>query len=105
MFKKDKSPRPDGWTVEFFTFFFDLVGIDLLKIVEESRMKGQIASGLNSTFIALIPKSNNLTTFNDFRPIFVCNLCYKLISKIIENCIRPILSRSLSAQQINFLKG
>jgi hypothetical protein len=32
-FKKEKSPGPDGWTVELFTFFFDLVGEDLLAIV------------------------------------------------------------------------
>jgi hypothetical protein len=74
-------------------------------MVEESRMKGQIAGGLNSTFIALVPKTNKPTTFNDLRPISVCNLCYKLISKIIANRIRPILSRSLSAKQLVFLKG
>jgi len=28
-FKKEKGPGPDGWTVEFFTSFFDLVGEDL----------------------------------------------------------------------------
>jgi exonuclease III len=38
-FKKDKSPGPDGWTTEFFTFFFDLVGEDLLEMVEESRQE------------------------------------------------------------------
>jgi hypothetical protein len=74
-------------------------------MVEESRMKGQIVGGLNSTFIALIPKTNKPTTFNDYRPISVCNLCYKLISKIIANRIKPILSRSLSAEQLGFLKG
>jgi len=105
MFKKDKSPGHDGWTIEFFIFFFDLVGVDLLEMVEESRMKGQIAGGLNSTFIALIQKSNKPTTFNDFRSIYVCNLCYKLISKIIANHIRPFLSRSLSIEQLGFPKG
>jgi hypothetical protein len=84
-FKVDKSPGPDGWTVEFFIHFFDLVGGDLLDMVEESRLKGNISGGLNSTFIALIPKVNKPLTFGDYRPISLCNLCYKIISKIIAN--------------------
>jgi hypothetical protein len=56
--KKEKSPGPDGWTVEFFTFFFDLIGEDLLEMVEESRRLGKIVGGLNATFLTLIPKAN-----------------------------------------------
>jgi hypothetical protein len=57
-FKKEKSPGPDGWTTEFFTFFFDLVGSDLLEMVEDTRTKGKLCGGINSTFLALIPKKN-----------------------------------------------
>ena len=35
-FKRDKIPIPDGWPVEFFLWFFDLVGMDLLNDVEQS---------------------------------------------------------------------
>jgi hypothetical protein len=35
-FQKDKSPDPEGWTIEFFRGFFDLIGKDLLKVIEES---------------------------------------------------------------------
>jgi len=35
-FQKDKSPGPDGWPIEFFLGFFELIGGDLLKVVEES---------------------------------------------------------------------
>jgi hypothetical protein len=37
-FKKERSPGPDGWTSEFFIHFFDLVGEDLLQMVEDSRI-------------------------------------------------------------------
>jgi hypothetical protein len=91
-FSKDKSPGPDGWTVEFFLHFFELVGQDLLDVVEESRIRGEVIKQINSTFIALIPKVNRPSTFNDFLPIALCNLCYKIIAKIIAKRIQPILS-------------
>ena len=33
-FDLSKSPGPDGWTVEFFLHFYDMVGPDLLAMVE-----------------------------------------------------------------------
>jgi hypothetical protein len=53
----------------------------------------------------LIPKENSPWTFGDYKPITLCNLCYKLISKVIGNRIKPIISRALSAEQLGFLKG
>jgi hypothetical protein len=89
-FKKERSPGPDGWTTEFFTFFFDLVGGDLLEMVEDSRRKGHLCGGINSTFLALIPKENKPVSFDDYRPISLCNLIYKVISKVIANQIKPV---------------
>jgi hypothetical protein len=103
--KKEKSLGPDGWSTDFFIHFFDLVGEDLLQMVEESRLLGKIVGGLNSTFLTLIPKVIKPKTFEDFRPISLCNLCYNLISKIIANRIKPFLSKSLSPEQMGFLKG
>jgi hypothetical protein len=105
LFAVDKSSGPDGWTVEFYLKFFEVVSDDLVDLVEDTRSRGRIKSTLNSTFLALIPKENNPQTFGDYRPITLCNLCYKLISKVIANMIKPILSRELSGEQLRFLKG
>jgi hypothetical protein len=104
-FKVDKSLGPDGWTIEFFKHLFDIVGEDLLEMVEESRIKGFILGALNSTFITLIPKVKKPHLFGDYRPISLCNLCYKIISKIIVDQIKLILSISLSEEQMGFLQG
>jgi hypothetical protein len=103
--KKERSPGPDGWTTEFFIFFFDLVGDDILEMVEDSSRKGKLCGGLNSTFLALIPKVNKPVSFDDYRSISLCNLIYKVISKILANRIKLIISKCLSSEQLGFLKG
>jgi hypothetical protein len=104
-FQKDKSPGPDGWTIEFYMGFFYLIGADLLKVIEESRINGRIHSPLNTTFIALIPKVDDPQSFDDFRPISLCNCIYKIIAKIIARRLKPLLSESISKEQFGFLEG
>ena len=95
-FKRDKAPGPDGWLVEFYLNFFDLLGPLLVNMVESSRIMGRVTRSLNSTFLALIPKVDLPASFADFHPISLCNLCYKLISKIAALRLKPFLDSSIS---------
>jgi hypothetical protein len=72
-FQKEKSQGPEDWPIEFYLGFFDLLGKDILTVVEESRKNGRIHEPFNATSIALIPKLDNPTSFDDFRPISLCN--------------------------------
>lgn len=102
-FAKDKSSVLDGWSVELFTDFFDIMGGDLLRMIEESRTECWVLGGLKSTFLILIPKSNKPTSFNEYRPIALCNLAYKIITKIIPNRIKPNLSKMMKREEFDFL--
>jgi hypothetical protein len=104
-FQKDKIPGPDGWTIEFFLGFYDLLGHDLINMVEDIRITGRMPLSLNSTFIALIPKTDNPATLDDFRPISLCNCIYKIVSKIIARRVKRILSDKISSEQFGFLEG
>lgn len=102
-FKKDRSSSLDGWPVEFYLAFLELLGEDLLAVIEESRINGHIHPPMNFTYIALIPKSDSTTLFNELWPISLCNCLYKIISKIIANRIKPFLSNHISQEQFAFL--
>jgi hypothetical protein len=76
------------------------MGPELLEVVEESRLKGKVNGALNATFIALILKSDKPESFAGFRPISLCNLIYKIISKIIASRIKSYLSKGISKEQV-----
>ena len=100
---RSKIPGPDGWTMEIFMEYFDLMGSDLLRVVEDSRIRGVIPGDMTSNFVALNPKKSQTEDLGDFLPISLCNYVYKLIAKIIENRLKPILSRGLSVEKFVFL--
>lgn len=59
----------------------------------------------HSTFLTLIPKNDTPSYFDDFRPISPCNSIYKIIAKVIENHIKPILSKLILKEHFAFLEG
>ena len=59
----------------------------------------------NSTFLALIPKEVNPSSFNRFRPISLCNASYKIIAKLLANRLKPLLGMLISPLQGGFVKG
>lgn len=60
---------------------------------------------VNQTHIPLIPKIDNPSRANQFRPISLTNFNYKLISKILANSLKPLLYKIISLNQYAFLQG
>ena len=102
-FQKGKSPGPDGFILEFFLGFYDLIKEDIRVVVKESRKFDKVLGRINSTFISLILKKQKTETFDDFRPISCCNMMYKVIEKVIAQRIKPIPSKVISEEKFGFL--
>jgi hypothetical protein len=104
-FKKYKIPGTNGWTIDLFLGIYEIIGMDILKVVEESHINGHMHTPLNATFISLIPNTDAPQCLEDFRPISLCKCIYKVVSKIINQRIRVILSASLSPEKFSILKS
>ena len=55
-FQKGKIPGPDGFTIDFYLGFYDLMKNDILEVVRESQESGKVLGSINSTFLSLIQK-------------------------------------------------
>eukprot|EP00253_Pinus_taeda_P031502 PITA_31502 len=103
--KEGKAPGPDGFTTTFFHALWDMIKGEVWQVVEESRAKRWLLPALNSTFITLIPKEENSITPEKFRPIALCNVLYKIISKVIANRLKPLLPMIISPKQSGYVEG
>lgn len=103
--KPDKSPGPDGLPPGFFQHYWDIIGEDVIDFCERFRVSRCLPVGSNSTQIVLIPKVNNPTTMNEFRPIALCNVLYKILAKALANRIKPLLNDLISENQCAFVPG
>ena len=83
--KNDKSPGPDGIPVEVYRCLFDVLGEDLLRVIELSKTSGKIPGVFNTTFLALIPKNDHPLSFEDFRPISYVILYTKLLVTLFRS--------------------
>jgi hypothetical protein len=101
----DKSPGLDGFSINFYRNCWEIIKIDLLRMIKEFQQKSKVRGSVNSKFLALIPKEANLVSLNKFRPISLCNTSYKILSKLMENRIKPLLGKFISPAQSGFVKG
>lgn len=102
---KGKSPGPDGFPPEFFVKAWGIVGKDTSDAILHFFNTGQLPRCVNSSAIALIPKTSNATHMSQFRPISCCNALYKCIGKMIAKRMSTVMPYLISLNQTAFVPG
>ncbi|CAJ2678325.1 unnamed protein product [Trifolium pratense] len=99
-----KSPGPDGINFGFIKDFWTEMRGDIMRFISDFHRNGRLAKGINSTFIALIPKVDSPQRLNDFRPISLVGCLYKILAKVLANRLRLVIGSVISEAQTAFVK-
>ena len=98
-----KAPGLDGFTTLFYRKYQDSVKIEVLQCIWNFFQNNSLPRNQNHSFIALVPKLSGFYTANQFRPICLCNIVYKIISKVLANRLKVHLHNIISPLQSTFV--
>jgi hypothetical protein len=100
-----KAPGPDGIHAVFYQKMWGSVSCTVRKFVQDFFGMGVLPPAVNETLLVVIPKHDKPERMADFRPISLCNVSYKILTKIIVNRLKPLLPKLISPTQCSFVPG
>ncbi|XXG82825.1 hypothetical protein AAC387_Pa10g0712 [Persea americana] len=100
-----KALGPDGFNAHFFKVCWPIIGKDVCVSIMDFFTHGSMLKQLKNTFIVLVPKSENASTPDKYRPIALTNELYKIISRILVKRLKPFIAKLVGPMQFAFVPG
>lgn len=101
----DKSPGPDGMNSAFYQIFWGVIDEDVSAACLDVLSSSIVAAGLNYTLIIPIPKKKTLELMDDLRSISLCNVTPRIITKLLANRMKKVLSKVILEAQSAYIPG
>ena len=104
--KNGTSPGSDGFTVEFYKFFWADLKSFFITMCEHCLRKGSVSKTMKEGIVVLLPKPGKPSELvQSYRPITLLNVHYKIISATIANRLKIVLNDIIAANQTAFLQN
>jgi len=103
--KHNKAPGPDGFPVEFYQVFWSLIKDDLMAMFREFHRGRLPLFNLNFGTISLIPKQKEVKQIQQYRPICMLNVSFKIFTKVLANRLTVVADKVVRKSQTTFMPG
>ncbi|GKV09172.1 hypothetical protein SLEP1_g20714 [Rubroshorea leprosula] len=103
--ESSKTPGPDGFNLKFVKCMWEDIKTEIAGFIREFQEQGRLVRGSNASFITLIPKVENPHKIEEYRPISLIGIMYKIIVKLLANRLRKVLDKIIGEQQMAFIEG
>jgi hypothetical protein len=101
----NKAPGPDGFPVEFYQVFWEVIKNDLMTIFADFHNDSLPVYCLNFRVITLIPNKEIAMKIQEYRHIYLLNVSFKIITKVLTNRICVVADRIIKPSQTVFMSG
>ena len=101
----NKAPGPDGFPAEFYQAFWDLIKDDLMAMFVEFHNGTLPLYSLNFGIITLLPKKDNAVQIQQYRPICLLNVSFKIFTKVATIRVNSVADNIISPSQTAFMRA
>jgi hypothetical protein len=93
---KGEFSGPNGFTSDFFQACWPIIKWGTWALVEDFHLHSNFIPYINITFLTFIPKEGKVENPNKFHLISLCNMVYRIITKVIANRLKFLLPSLIS---------
>ena len=102
----NKSPCMDGFTTNFYEFFWPDLRSSLFECYQYSIEAGMLSDGQRRGVLSLIPKKDrDLRYLKSWRPVSLLATDYKILAKTLANRLQKVIGDLISCDQVGYIKG
>ncbi|KAL9687678.1 hypothetical protein QQ045_032085 [Rhodiola kirilowii] len=99
----EKAPGPDGFGPLFYQKNWEIVGDEVTRKCLQILNEDGPLDSINRTLVTLVPKCSNPEDVENFRPISLCNVLGKIVTKCLANRLKHVLHKVISDTQSAFV--
>jgi hypothetical protein len=103
--EKNKAPGPDGFPAEFYQKFWEIIKGDIMLMFNDLFHGNLPLFSLNFGVITLIPKLQEVNVIQQYRPICLLNVSFKIFTKVATNRLNMVADKVISPTQTAFMRG
>jgi ribosomal protein L21E len=101
----NKAPGPDEFLAEFYQACWEIIKNDLMTLFQEFHNGDLPLYSLNFDKIILLPKCREAVKIQQYRPISLLNVSFKIFTKVVTNRVTQVAQKVISPSQTTFLLG
>jgi exonuclease III len=102
---KNKAPGFDGLTAEFYLKFWNALKQPFTLMIRESFSRGRLPRSTSTALLNMIPKTSQVESFDNLRPLSITNTDYKIIAKTLSNRLSQVIASVISPEQSYCVPG